>query len=139
MSKQIQSKRKLLIGVSAVAVAAGVLWVGQYYPPKNGETAGTIVPAHRYQAKQVSDADVALGDNSTALMMQTDSFQEISGQSETASQAASRTSADAASAAESEAASRSSSQAAARAANDAASRAQNQAASAAEAEAAAKK
>ncbi|HSM95962.1 MAG TPA: hypothetical protein VLT91_07960, partial [Rhizomicrobium sp.] len=69
------SKTKIWVGASVlVLAAAGVLVAGGIVPPK-GETAGTIVPADRYQNSQVSSSDVKTGDQSTAKMMQTDSFQ----------------------------------------------------------------
>ncbi|HEY8950553.1 MAG TPA: hypothetical protein VIM56_16840, partial [Rhizomicrobium sp.] len=69
------SKRKIWIGASVlVLAAAGVLYAGGIVPPR-GETAGTIAPADRYQDSQVSSSDVKTGDQSTAKMMQTDSFQ----------------------------------------------------------------
>ena len=95
------SKRKIWIGASVlVLAAAGVLYAGGIIPPQ-GETAGTIAPADRYQDSQVTNSDVKTGDQSTAKMMQTDSFQGDNSQNSAAQQA----SADAASQANSAASS----------------------------------
>ena len=84
------SKRNLWIGTSVLALAAGgVFYVATGWPLSGGQAAGTIVPAERYRVEQVSSSDVKLGDKSVADVMQTDSFQEMSNQSQT-SQAASQ-------------------------------------------------
>ena len=78
VSTTVSSKRKLLVGACVVAIADAVVVVGQYYPPRNGQTAGTIVPVDRYRAEQVSNSDVKLGDQTTPTLMQTDAFQAAS-------------------------------------------------------------
>ena len=53
--------RKVWIG-GGVAVAAAIVAIGTgLIPPNSSETAGTIVPAQRYQATPISATDVKLG------------------------------------------------------------------------------
>lgn len=65
------SKRKIWIGVAVAAAAA--LLVGHYVfdLPSGGENlSGTVAPAQRYRAPQVSSADVKLGDQSISQLLQ---------------------------------------------------------------------
>ena len=63
MSNGPFSKGKLLITASCLAlVAVGALYVGGQFPMTANQTSGTIVPAERYRAAQVSSNDVQLGD-----------------------------------------------------------------------------
>jgi hypothetical protein len=76
------NKKALVIGLAAsiVAVAGGVALFGDRLPHGNQEmAAGTIAPAQRYQASQVTAADVQLGDQSAAQFMQTDAYRHIMG------------------------------------------------------------
>ncbi|HEY9400792.1 MAG TPA: hypothetical protein VIP76_04765, partial [Luteimonas sp.] len=69
------NKKALVIGLAAsiVAVAGGVALFGDRLPHGNQEmAAGTIAPAQRYQASQVTADDVKLGDQSSAQFMQTE-------------------------------------------------------------------
>jgi len=53
--------RKIWIG-GGIAVAAAIVAVGTgLLPPNSGDTAGTIVPAARYQATPISATDIKLG------------------------------------------------------------------------------
>src|SRR5262245_11468075 len=67
------------LGVAATGLVAvlaiGAVAVGTLQPPFGGESAGTIAPAERYRAAQVTTSDVTLGDDSVPLLMQTDIFQ----------------------------------------------------------------
>ncbi len=83
------SRGKLLLGAAALAgVAGGVLIGSQYYPAKPGHTSGTIVPMERYHEGQVQQGDVVTGDTQIPNMMQTDSFQDLTKNTQAASQAA---------------------------------------------------
>src|ERR1700687_3078527 len=86
----------MLAGSALVAIAGGVLVVGGVYPPSHSMTSGTIVPAERYRAKQMSHFDVGRGDKSVPTMMQTDSYQAAANHTAVASQAASSSAASAA-------------------------------------------
>src|SRR5690242_16692726 len=64
------------VGLSGlVVVGTGVALVAQGFPPQGASTSGTIVSAERYHASQVSDADVGLGNQDVAQIMQTDTFE----------------------------------------------------------------
>ena len=78
-STSIFAHRKTWVGAGFAALAA-VLVVTQYsgdLPPKQGDVAGTIVPAERYRAAQPGAADIKLGDQSVAQLMQNDSFVKL--------------------------------------------------------------
>jgi anti-sigma factor RsiW len=70
-NSSFSGKRKLLIGggiavaAVAVAVSTGIL------PPSGSDTAGTIVPAQRYRAPQITAEDVKLGGQTGAQTTQT--------------------------------------------------------------------
>jgi anti-sigma factor RsiW len=74
MSEQNNSsvgKRKIWIGAGIAAAAAIVAVSTGVLPPSGKDTAGTIVPATRYQAPQNTAADVKLGDPSAMQSAQT--------------------------------------------------------------------
>src|SRR5262249_34270622 len=124
------SKGKLLIGAAVLAlVAGGVFVASQHFPAKTGTTAGTVAPMERYHNSQVGEHDVTTGDTTIPNIMQTDSFQDLSKNTQAASAAASQASAAAASSAASMAASNAAAQAAAAAASQAAHQAASAAAS----------
>ena len=59
--------RKVWIGAGIAAAAAIVaVALGIDFPPGSTDTAGTIVPAQRYRAPQITSDDVKLGDPSAA-------------------------------------------------------------------------
>jgi len=60
----------VVAGVAVYAVATGM------YPPKSG-TEGAIGAASRYQAQQISDADVSLQDASVQAFLQSDTFHKM--------------------------------------------------------------
>ncbi len=64
----------MLVAALAVAIAA-VVFFGGNYPPDSEMASGTIVPAERYRADQITSDDVVLGDESLAQFMQTDEFE----------------------------------------------------------------
>ena len=64
----------MLVAALAVAIAA-VVFFGSNYPPDSEMASGTIVPAERYRADQITSDDVMLGDESIAQFMQTDEFE----------------------------------------------------------------
>jgi len=70
--------KKVLIGtVAAAAIILGIAyWTG--YPPVPGEgTEATVGAAQRYQAKQMSDKDVVLGDVAAQKFLQSDGFDRL--------------------------------------------------------------
>ena len=76
MSLQFSKPGRLAAaGALFVLVAAGAYYVGRVYPPHDGPTAGTIAPAERYRSSQVQASDVALGDTTVPMLMQTDAFE----------------------------------------------------------------
>ncbi len=76
-SKQTgSSKVWVLVAVLAAAIGA-VLYVGGIFPPGEENVSGTIVPAERYRANQVTSDDVTLGDESESLLLQTDDSETL--------------------------------------------------------------
>jgi len=69
------TNRMALAGVALVLVAGGAYYFGRVYPPRDAPTSGTIAPADRYRSSQIQNSDVALGDNSVPMLMQTDAFE----------------------------------------------------------------
>ena len=70
--------KKVLIGtVAAAAIILGIAyWTG--YPPVPGEgTEATVGAAQRYQAKQMSDKDVVLGDAAAQKFLQSEGFDRL--------------------------------------------------------------
>lgn len=70
--------KKVLIGtVAAAAIVLGIAyWTG--YPPVPGEgTEATVGAAQRYQAKQMSDKDVVLGDAAAQQFLQSEGFDRL--------------------------------------------------------------
>ena len=63
------SKVWVLVAVLAAAIGA-VLYLGGVYPPGDQSVSGTIVPAERYRANQITSDDVVLGDESESLSAQ---------------------------------------------------------------------
>ena len=75
MSAKLSNNAKMGIALAGLVVVAGGLYTAGRINPPSGETAGTIAPAQRYQASQVSSGDITLGDNSVPILMQTDTFE----------------------------------------------------------------
>ena len=69
-----QSQKMYLVTAGVLAFGVAAYGLGRVYPPL-GPSAGTIAPAQRYQASQVGEADVTLGDTSIPELMQTDAFE----------------------------------------------------------------
>jgi hypothetical protein len=70
--------KKVLIGTVAAAaiILAIAYWTG--YPPVPGEgTEATVGAAQRYQAKQMSDKDVVLGDAAAQTFLQSEGFDRL--------------------------------------------------------------
>ncbi len=54
--------------IATLAVVAGaVIFVSNIYPPEAEQSSGTIVPAQRYGASQISSEDVVLGGQSRTV------------------------------------------------------------------------
>ncbi len=70
------NRNYLITGVAVIAIAAGAYGLGRVYPPL-GPSAGTVSPAERYVSSQVGAGDVALGDTSIPMLMQTDAFEVL--------------------------------------------------------------
>ena len=68
------SKTWIVVVVLAVVIC-GVAFLGKDFPSGSDQASGTIVPAERYRADQISSEDVVLGDESIAQFMQTDEFE----------------------------------------------------------------
>ena len=70
--------KKVLIGtVAAAAIILGIAW-WTGYPPVPGEgTEATVGAAQRYQAKQMSDKDVVLGDAEAQKFLQSEGFDRL--------------------------------------------------------------
>ena len=69
--------KKVMWGLAAAAVIAlAVLNYTGIVPPREG-TEGTIGAAKRYQAPQIADKDVALGDTSAQAFIQSDLFDQM--------------------------------------------------------------
>jgi len=75
MSSLSRNSTIMLAGVSLAAIGAATLYATHLLPLANGTTAGTIMPAVRYHASQVSNKDINLGDTGVAQLMQTDGFE----------------------------------------------------------------
>ena len=76
MNAKVSNNTRIVVAGAAVLVVAGIAYgVGRVYPPQGASASGTIAPAQRYQASQVSSADVTLGDTSVPQLMQTDAFE----------------------------------------------------------------
>ena len=63
----------VLIGVAALAVVA---YFGMNNPPGEG-VSGTVAPAERYRADQISADDIDLGDQAVQDFMQSDLFAKL--------------------------------------------------------------
>ena len=70
--------KKVLIGtVAAAAIVLGMAYWTGYPPITNQGTEGTIGAAQRYQAKQMSDKDVVLGDAAAQKFLQSETFDRV--------------------------------------------------------------
>ena len=117
MSEQNTSSvgnRKIWIGAGVAAAAVIVAVSTGVLPPSGKDTAGTIVPAQRYQAAQPTAADVKLGNPSSAAVCSSGATRRLA-QHKAGCRAAQEQRATAASRATSTAASRATSTAASRA------------------------
>jgi len=70
-------KKVLIATAAAAAIVLGIaLWTG--YPPVPGEgTEATVGAAQRYQAKQMTDKDVVLGDAAAQTFLQSEGFDRL--------------------------------------------------------------
>lgn len=72
------AKRKALIGAGIAAVAVLVVFqFGFDSTPRSEDVAGTVQPAQRYRAAQTGAADIKLGDQTVAQLMQNDAFVKL--------------------------------------------------------------
>jgi hypothetical protein len=69
--------RKIIWGVAAAAAVALAVFSVKGFPPTGAGTEGTIGAAKRYQAPQLSEKDVTLGDASAQEFMQSDTFARL--------------------------------------------------------------
>jgi hypothetical protein len=72
----MKSKNLVLFGALAVIAIVAFVMFGRGYPPSTG-VEGTIGAANRYNAKQISDADVTLKDPAVVAFLQSDTFHQI--------------------------------------------------------------
>jgi len=71
------AKRKAMVGGGLAIVAALIVWqFGFDSTVRSEDVAGTVVPAQRYRAPQ-GTADIRLGDQSMAQLMQNDAFVKL--------------------------------------------------------------
>ena len=73
----MNNQKVWIVVVVLAVVMAGVAYLGDDYPYGNDKASGTIVPAERYRADQISSEDIVLGDESIAQFMQTDEFEML--------------------------------------------------------------
>ena len=71
------SNKSIPIILGGVAALAVVAYFGLNNPPGSDEVAGTVAPAERYRADQMTSDDVSLGDQSVQNFMQTDLFAKL--------------------------------------------------------------
>ena len=67
-AKRFSGNRKIWIGGSVAAAAVVVAVSAGLFPPNASDTAGTIVPAQRYQATPISATDIKLGTSGNATV-----------------------------------------------------------------------
>ena len=65
------------IVVAAVAIVVGIIYFGANRQPANDEVTGTVAPAERYRADQITEDDINLGDQTVQQFMQTDTYDRI--------------------------------------------------------------
>ena len=68
--------KKIMWGLAAAAAVVLGVFTLKGFPPVDG-TQGTIGAAKRYDAEQMTDKDVTLGDTSTQNFLQSDTFAAI--------------------------------------------------------------
>ena len=69
------NNKLLIIGAGSVILAGALYFASQQFPTDEEQAAGTIAPAERYRGDQITAADVKLGDEDVAKLMQTDAFE----------------------------------------------------------------
>src|SRR5215212_7485050 len=69
--------KKILWGVIGVAAAVLIAFKIVGYPPSEPGTEGTIGAAQRYQAPQISNADVKVTDAQLQAFLQSDAFERL--------------------------------------------------------------
>jgi hypothetical protein len=69
--------RKIIWGVAAAAAILFAVFSIKGFPPTGAGTEGTIGAAKRYQAPQLSEKDVTLGDASAQAFLQSDTFAKL--------------------------------------------------------------
>jgi len=69
--------RKFIWGIAAAAAILLAVFSIKGFPPTGAGTEGTIGAAKRYQAAQLSEKDVTLGDASAQEFMQSDTFAKL--------------------------------------------------------------
>jgi hypothetical protein len=69
--------RKVMYGLAAAAAVVLVLFATTGFPPIGRGTEGTVDGARRYQAQQLADKDVVLGDPAAQQFLQSDVFDRL--------------------------------------------------------------
>jgi hypothetical protein len=69
--------RKVIWGLAVAAAITLAFFAGRGFPPVGTGTEGTIGAAKRYQAQQLSDKDVVLGDTEAQAFLQSDAFTQL--------------------------------------------------------------
>ena len=75
--KGITMIRKVMWGLAAVATITLGVFLLKGFPPVGGGTEGTIGAAKKYQAQQLADKDVVLGDAAVQEFLQSDTFDRL--------------------------------------------------------------
>ena len=75
--KEITMIRKVMWGLAAVATITLGVFLVKGFPPVGGGTEGTIGAAKQYQAQQLADKDVVLGDAAVQEFLQSDTFDRL--------------------------------------------------------------
>jgi len=73
----IAMTRKAMWGLAAAAVIVLGIYTYTGFPPVGGGTEGTIGAAQKYQAPQISDKDVTLGDGTAQEFLQSEAFDQL--------------------------------------------------------------
>ena len=76
MAVQSSNRKWMFIGVGVVAAGAVVVFINNY-PPRSGDSAGTIGGAQRYHSTQITGADVKVTETEVSKWMQSDTFDRI--------------------------------------------------------------
>jgi len=69
--------RKAMWGLATAAAVVLAVLVVKGFPPVGRGTEGTVGAAKKYEAQQIADKDVVLGDSSVQEFLQSDTFERV--------------------------------------------------------------